>query len=137
MKFILSLTSLLLVSNFLFAQQPGGTGAVPSTALVPVPAFTPTPRPIQGVWLDAASGITVEFKRNGAVIETRPDGNTSEGNYAILDDTHVRIQPASQFMPGGAYLATFTVIGNQLQFTTLDGHLLRSLTRVAPQVSQP
>lgn len=85
--------------------------------------------PVLGQWTDGDSGLAVEFKHNGTIAETLPSGAIGEGSWAFIDDTHIRVEPAGDLIPSGAYIATVVIIGNQMQFFTLTGDILKSFTR--------
>ncbi len=59
-----------------------------------------------GKWVDGNSGLAIEFKANGAMVASLPDGSASEGTYLFTDNTHIQVQPGSELIPSGAYIAT-------------------------------
>jgi hypothetical protein len=92
-------------------------------------------RPIEGKWTDVATGLQVDFKHDGTVLEVLPSGGISEGTYAFTDDNHIRVQPAADLIPSGAYVATVVITGNQMQFFTVTGDILKSYMRGSSQAS--
>ena len=124
-RVLLLCASLLSIGSALAA--PPGSSPDPSAA--PAAPAPPPQRPIHGKWTDLTSGVQLEFKHNGSLTETRPDGGEVRGHYALMDETHLRIQMHSERLPTAAFVVGVTIRGNTMEFSRPDGTVLRRFRR--------
>lgn len=70
-------------------------------------AASGAPNPVQGKWTDADTGMQVEFKHNGSMTEQKRSGAVVDGHYALLDDTHIRLQLPNAVAPSVPIIVTY------------------------------
>jgi hypothetical protein len=89
-------------------SSPGGRGEVkPEEALL-------------GKWQNIGHKETVEFFKDGTV-NFLSDGSPMEGDYKIVDDTHMRLHLGGFGGLAGPMVWKFAVSGDQLTLTLPDG----------------
>ncbi|HEY4284859.1 MAG TPA: hypothetical protein VGM62_17485 [Chthoniobacterales bacterium] len=102
-----------------------------TTALFVATTFAADPKKeLIGKWTEADGVETVEYKADGTMTETLAGGDVMKGKYSFSDASHIKVEFEGPMGAMGPIVSPFTMKGDQLDVTGVDGQSVAHYNRV-------